>query len=489
MDRQSCQPIKGRTLCSSPAEAFTRFLHEGFVDEATRTMAVAAFTLSLWQITDGPITSSLPSVLLVHGGDGTSGDPIDAFAGEFVFPAVGKLEEWLSSDEEKRARVCHGDPAATMDKAIKITELARSQGIPGLVDANRALFHNYRSTHHGDGPAYRYGRAWSDQHGWLSGDDSRMVLRLHTADDRKAFCKDALEAVEKLRSPQGYDHLLRRVRKQLCISGSLPGAEWDRSLVETMMKEGWPVVFLPHVATAPLEIPWSADMHLTCVQVAATGWQRQVMAEQKLPDEPWIQHYHTALMKRLTHMPFDFSFNIQRIVRELGGVCMRLASVIGEPRGPNAITLIGQDMFRSTLRAVVIGVASLSYHGWGFDAGVSRERVQQLMEHLRKSGPQTRRALQRNFPMWLKAGERDAHLQRLSDLGLVYCPDDVVSAVPLTEYIQWLRRMPEFPVEGCLSSLLLGRKCRPAGMLPGLPVKRRRRRKPRVECRAAEAAA
>lgn len=165
---------------------------------------------------------------------------------------------------------------------------------------------------------------------------------------------------------------------------------------------------------------------------------------------------------------------------------MRLASVIAEQGGPTAITLIGQDLFRSTLRGVVIGMASLAYHGWGFDAGVPRERVQQLMKHLRANGPQSRRDLQRKFPLWLKAGGRDALLERLSELGLVICPDNVVSAVPLPEFIRWLHSRPVFPVEGCLSSLLPGKKSRPAGPLPGPPVKRKRRRNPRGSAKAEE---
>lgn len=194
-----------------------------------------------------------------------------------------------------------------------------------------------------------------------------------------------------------------------------------------------------------------------------------------------------ALMKRLVHTPMDYAFNVQRILRQLWHVCVRVARAICEQGGgPDAITLISQDLFRSTLRAVVIGVASLAYHSWGFHAGVPRAFVVQLLEHLRTSGPQTRRDLQRKFPQWLKAGKRDALLDRLSDAGLVFCPDTVVSAVPLSEFINWLHRRPEFPVEGCLSSLLLGKKCRQAGPLPGPPVKRKRRRKPRVAHNAAE---
>jgi hypothetical protein len=271
------------------------------------------------------------------------------------------------------------------------------------------------------------------------------------------------------------------VTKQLALSGSLPGSEWDRALVDALMRDGGPVLFLPHSATAPLEIPHSRSLHVACMQVGDANWQRQVTAERVLPDDRWVQHYHLALMKRLVHMPMDYAFNVQRILRELGHVCVCIARVVsGQSGGADAVTLLSQDLFRSTLRAVVIGVASLAYHGWGFDAGVPRASVVQLLEHLRSKGPQTRRDLQRKFPQWLRAWERDALLDRLSAAGLVYCPDTVVSAVPLSDFIRWLHRRPEFPVEGCLSGLLLGKKCREAGPLPGPPLKRKRRRKPKA---------
>ncbi len=464
----SCQPIKGNVLCRTPAEALARFLHEGTADDYERTIAIAAFTLSLWQITQGPITPTVPSVLLVHATNDSGGDPLDAFAGEFVFHEVCELDRRLKQQEEtgiERMLAHSADPGSSMKTALW-------------------------SAYHGDGPAYRYGRAWSDDYGWLSGADSRIVLRLDQPEDRKALRKDLLSKSDKLRDPKGIDHDRQMVPKQLALSGSLSGQEWDRPLVEALLNGGWPVLFLPHTATAPIEIPYSPDLHLVCMQVAAAGLQfKQVTAELVLPDDPRIQYYHRALIKRLVHMPMDYSFNTQRILRELWRVCFRLARVICEQGGDsNALTLISQDLFRSTLRAIVIGVASLAYHGWGFDAGVSRERVQQLMEHLRTNGPQTRRDLQRKFPLWLKSGKLDDLLKRLVDEGLVTCPDTVVLAVPLPEFTQWLHRKQEFPVEGCLSSLLLGKKCRQEAPLPAQPLKMRRVRKPKVAVKAVEPA-
>lgn len=483
-----CQPVIGTTLCAHPAEAVARFLHEGCTDDAGRTMAIAALTLSLWQTTHGPITASVPSVLLVHANDGTCGDPLDAFAGEFVFHDVRAQERRLSEQEETGGRTlaCPGEPVASMRSALFYAELARSRGITSYEENACSSFNSYRSTYHGSGPAYRYGRAWSEDYGWLSGADTRMVLRLEQPDDRKLLREDLLGASTKLLNPQGLDHNLHRVSKQLALSGSLPGSEWDRPLVEALMREGAPVLFLPHTATVPLEIPYSPDLRLACMNVANAGWRRQVTPEQLLPDDPKVQHFHGALMRRLVHTPMDYAFNVQRLLRELPHVCIRLALVICERGGgADAVTFIGQDLFRSTLRAVVIGVASLAYHGWGFDAGVPRERIQQLLEHLRTNGPQTRRDLQRKFPLWLKAGKRDALLNRLSDVGLVFCPDTLVSAVPLPEFIEWLHRRPEFPAEGCLSSLLLGEKCRTEEPIPGPPLKKRRVRKPKKAVKAA----
>lgn len=46
---------------------------------------------------------------------------------------------------------------------------------------------------------------------------------------------------------------------------------------------------------------------------------------------------------------------------------MRLAHVICKDTNDGQVTtIVWQDLYRMTLRAIVIGVAALSYHGWGF---------------------------------------------------------------------------------------------------------------------------
>jgi hypothetical protein len=184
----TCQPIQGAQLCATPAEAVARFLHEGCADDAGRTMAIAALTLSSWQITQGPITATVPSVLLVHATDEAGGDPLDAFVGEFVFPNVRQLEERLKQQEGsgiKRTAACPGEPGPSMKTALHHAEQARSRGITSHFQAACNSFNNYRSAYHGSGPSYRYSRAWSADYGWLSDADKRTVLRLEETEDRK----------------------------------------------------------------------------------------------------------------------------------------------------------------------------------------------------------------------------------------------------------------------------------------------------------------
>lgn len=483
------RPILGTQLCANPAQAVARLLHESYGNDDARSMATAMLTLSLWQKTRGPVTDSVPSVLLVHASE-KEGDPIDAFVSAFLHNSVRSKEEELKEQEEsgfKPTLNCPSEPQSSMRAALLLAEDSRRSGNTRNFAFACKSFNNYRSQYHGHGSIFRYTRAWSDEYGWLGCDENRMILRLDQSDDLIALRKDLLEKPTKLSDPRGLDYSLFMVSKKLALSGSIPGSEWDRPLVDALMKDGAPVLFLPHTITEPLNIPYGPDLGLGCMQVENAGRLRQVTAQRVLWDDARIQHFYRVLMRRLAHTTMDYSFNVQRVIRELGDVCVNIAAAICiNGGGAHAISMISQDLFRSTLRAVVIGVSSLTYHGWGFCVGIPRASILQLLQLLRTHGPQTRRNLQRKFPQWLKAGRRDALLDQLSDEGLVRCPGNIVSAVPLSEFIKWLSIQPEFPEEGCLSSLLLEKKCRPEGPLPGPPMKKKRNRKPRVAAKTSD---
>ena len=378
------------TFGGTPAEALAALIHEAAPDDAGRTMATAMFVLSHWQMTCAQLTAAVPSVILVNAGDACS-DPLDGFADEFIF-LISDLEQRLN-DEGKEKNVHYpGDACKAMATAVLYAQQLTKDHIHA--DLYRNMFHGYRKREFGAGPAHRYSRAWTEDYGWMSNTSNRMVLRLDQAEDRDLLRHDLLSNADKLRNPKGLGEKLTKVDKKLALSGSLHSAQWDEPVVTRLLTTGWPVLFLPHTVITPLRVENTVDLHLARMQLAAYRWQTRVTAEEVLPEDPWLQYHHRLLLGRLAHMPADYSFAVQRMVRELGAICMRLAMVIGMSfKVREAPILLGQDLFRLTLRAIVIGVFSLAYHGWGFDAGCPRAMVVAMLDHIRSHGPLNRRGL------------------------------------------------------------------------------------------------
>jgi len=447
------------------AQAVASFINGAAPDENGRCMAAALFTLSMWQIAPQPFTATVPSVLLVNAGDAQC-DPLDVFAEEFVFN-LGWLEQSLRDGSNVTNPHIPGDA----HKAMRAAVWGAGQITPDHVytEICRNQFHNYRARDYGDGPGYRYTRAWTEQYGWLSNDD-RLILRLDQDDDRKALRHDLLTGSKKLHDAKGIGWELKQVSKELALSGSLHSGEWDEAIVTKMITGGWPVLFIPHSVTVPLRTEHKTNLHLARMKVAGSAWWKPVTAPDALPDDPWLQHHFHHLRMRLAHMPANYGFAIQRIIRELGVVCMRLAHVIcSDTNDGQVTTIIGQDLYRMTLRAIVIGVAALAYQGWGFTTNCGRAEVVALLHHLRTHGPSSRRDLQRKFPA-MDSQHRDELLDRLEDERLVECNGRHVSAVPLSNFIESLQGRTEFPQTGALSNLLLGHKASMAGPLPGVEV-------------------
>lgn len=474
-------PIEAATSNSGPYEgtvatALASFIHRCAEQGTGPGMSVAMFALSMWQMSCGPWTRTVPSVLLVNAGDALT-DPVDAFAEKFAF-SIGHLDEDVAGRNAVKSTHLPGNADERMRTALSL-----SQHLPSDHPLKRTYldeFHGDRSRLFGYGPAARYSRAWVEEYGWLSGDEDRLVLRLDKPEDRRAFLADVLNHAERLHQPTGVGRELTRVPKSLALSGSLHSAEWDEPLVTKLLTSGRPVLFLPHTQIDPFAVPHAVDMHLARMTVKKRAWRKQVFAEEILEKDRWRDHYHHQLLSRLHHMPTDYAFGMQRMFRELGEVCSRLAQtfcgIYRQPNDPALITILGMDLYRMTMRSMVIGVAALAYHSWGFDAGCPRKDVAAVLHHLRSRASMSLRDLQRRFPA-LDATKRNAVLRRLAAEGLVEIQGNQVSAVALSAFVDALQQRPEYPATGSLSSLILGKKCPMAGELPEStsPSKRRRR--------------
>ena len=88
-----------------------------------------------------------------------------------------------------------------------------------------------------------------------------------------------------------------------------------------------------------------------------------------------------------------------------------------------------------SLHGICLGVDALGWHGYGFDAGCSRQQVAKILHVIREARYISRRELLRKL-QWLQADQRDAVLERLDHEGLVMLSDRHVSAVSAADYLR-----------------------------------------------------
>jgi hypothetical protein len=426
----------------------TDFLHGCSPDPSTRTTAAATLALTLWQRMGRSSTPVLPSMLLVNAGTAAA-DPLDAFANALATGLDRKEPQAVNTG----AFAC-GTPEMARTAVVNAVEQRKQLGdlgpnneaqILGLIDR----FHAARRTGYGSGIAAHYSSAWHEQLGWLTEPCDTAILRLDRPDDHAAFREDVLKHPERLLLPEGPGEHLHRASKTLAVSGSLPEAEWDSELVCGLVELGLPMFFLPHIGRKPLVVAEALQMKAMTSAPGTIGFHqgqlRQMTAEARLPDDPWLRHYEDQLRRRLHRLPGAYEFSILRAVRELAPVCVRIVQQFATAGTPiPELHKIFVDLYSMALRGIVIGVAGLAYHGMGIGPWEQRGAILDVLQHLRQAGPISRRDFQRKFRV-SKTDGRDALLGQLAAEGLVDLAPRLVTAVPLPEFVRALHARKEFP--------------------------------------------
>jgi hypothetical protein len=314
--------------------------------------------------------------------------------------------------------------------------------ILGLIDR----FHAARRTGYGSGIAANYSSAWHEKLGWLTEPCDTAILRLDRPEEKAAFREDVLKHPERLLLPEGPGEHLHTASKTLAVSGSLPETEWDSELVCGLVELGLPMFFLPHVGSKPLVGGESLKLKAMTFTSGIVGYQggRQMIAEARLPDDPWVRHYEDRLRRHLRHLPGSYEFSVLRAVRELAPVCVRIVQQFAAPGTP--IPELGKiygDLYSMALRGIVIGVAGLAYHGLGIGPWNQHGAILEVLQYLRQAGPISRRDFQLKFRVLAK--DRDALLGQLAAEGLVRLEPRLITAVPLAEFVRALHARTEFP--------------------------------------------
>ena len=273
-----------------------------------------------------------------------------------------------------------------------------------------------------------------------------VALRLDRPVDHERFRNDLLHDRRRLTHPMGFNGEMVPVPKAAYVSGSLAPAQWDDALVAAVVDHGLPILFLPHGAKEALTVKEDPFEFSMIANMFAAGcppgpWGGPLPA---LPDMPPFTDCQAALRSRLRHFPADYEFFILRTLREFGAVAARVASFVAGPRtSEDERSALQSDLHLTGVRAVALGVESLVYHGYGFEAGCPRDVLAGMLRFIRGKGSVAKRDVQRRFQS-LDAARRDSLLEQLAAQGLVTLTDRTVTAVALADFVAALPSRPGF---------------------------------------------
>ena len=238
-------------------------------------------------------------------------------------------------------------------------------------------------------------------------------------------------------APQGFSRITR---------STTPG-EWKGEAVGYAVDVEWPLFALPHWTAPALETACVPKLKSLAMIWDATP-VRPVLTSSRLPESDWVSAYEAGLRRRLQTLPGTYNFAVLQAVRQLEGICDRIANFAGDGEvGLIERVALCRDLYQHALRGMVLGVVALSWHGPGLcldpEAESLRDEAFRLLKFLRKHGPASKSAILQRCH--LKKLQRDLLLERLSAEDLVQVDGTTVAATPYAEFVRALYEREEFP--------------------------------------------
>ncbi len=400
-----------------PLPVLADFIHHCSPDPAVRTNAVTHFVMSVWQLAGRKLTSRLPSIITVTP-DQLHSDSGSQLAADILNrPTSGKPRI-----QENGLFAC-GTPEhapGTMANAL-LQQQEHGPRSPFQLSgdsSNEEIYVAAQKTGFGYGPTRNYANGYHDVFQFVTDSDDQVILRLEEDKDRQILQKDILSSPRKFQQPMGYGAGLKLVPKHVALSGSLTIGEWDSSLAAGLINTGWPILILPGVSQAKLNIQNQSALANLALLASRYG-TIPIDEPANLIPEPWFDAHSKELRARLHHLPDTYEYSILKMVRQLFPVCFHIANWFGQQSGSSTkeIIAITNELCEHTTHSLVLSIKGLAWHGLGIDAGCPTKKLTKVLEHLRTREPMTKSELLRSAH--LKKEERDRIVKTLEKENLI----------------------------------------------------------------------
>lgn len=440
-----------------PYRDFVRLLHSCPDDNLTREQTAATVVLAFWQAAGRVWTRNLPSVLRVHASPAS--DPLE----ELARSSIGKgtsPEAHSACDQDSamdpRSMLC--DVVRRYDALYTKNPLAADQWVN---DQGSKLWQQKKRQAFGTGRTGRYSDMWDPELGLMTDDDGSIILHIDREQDFAHMCADIANYPDHFTETQGRCSMkVAKVLKSSAVSGSITPLQWSADIVNSILEEGLPFLFLPH-ATEPAAVKMPAAWFLTSM-----NFEKMIRGERNVPPDitgikpvlynvrGHLGEVENALRQRLIFLPTCYEFFVRNTLRHLPGACSEIARFLAPPQSIE-LTALFLDLVALTARGIALGVESLVYHGAILYQADELKTVQAVLSSIRENGSTTRRNIQRKVQK-LTAEQLDTLLSKLATAGVITLEGRrEVHAVAFDTFVRSLAAQPSYrPVKLKTSALI-----------------------------------
>ncbi|WP_411844957.1 hypothetical protein AAFN60_13775 [Roseibacillus persicicus] len=404
-----------------------------------RTLGVSALVFSFWQLSASHLLGSFPSVFFLKG------DVKSEQAGESLYEFSHRLLTHNDSPPGEQFSQ-HGISRCTPENAAKQLRASAQRywkttpETPSLVSNPELHKEDYRIAHRASFGVRRsrlYSESWDEQIGLVSDQDDVALLRLEGEKDLKLI-GEHLSQDGILDSPIGLSKDLEAVHKFVALTGKMDGSALVKLIEDGLFKIERPFIALPDFGFKEIQFLSRDSLSFLLTLWPSYSGVVSVAPSTRFPMTESSPRILARLRQHLHHLDGNYEFIIHNMARETFAICSNLVVFAANHSKTDKIDSHPElipTLLEETLRGIVLGVCSLTWHGVGLDIGFSQKKAKKIFELLRAKESMTLRDFQRTLHL-KDAATRDQLLEKLTAEGLVKVRGKMVTAISLPDYLR-----------------------------------------------------